>query len=75
MDVIVKQARYCYRRIFDKENAMPQAQTMTTDEKITIGFKAMELKKQGKMEEYEQTMKSLPMPPPSGKGSQKTTGF
>jgi hypothetical protein len=44
---------------------MPQAQTqtMTLDEKIAIGLKALELKKQGKMEEYALTMKSMPMPP------------
>jgi hypothetical protein len=36
---------------------------MTLDEKIALSLKALELKRQGKMKEYEQTMKSLPMPP------------
>jgi hypothetical protein len=36
---------------------------MTLDEKIAIGLKALELEKQGRMEEFEKTMKSMPMPP------------
>jgi hypothetical protein len=53
---------------------MPQAQTMTMDEKIATGLKALELKKQGKMKEYEQTMKSLPMPPHLARAAKKLMG-
>jgi hypothetical protein len=42
---------------------MPQAQLMTLDEKITIGLKSIELKKQGKLEEAEKLMKQTPLPP------------
>jgi hypothetical protein len=36
---------------------------MSLDEEFAIGLKALELKKQGKMDEYWKTMKSLPVPP------------
>jgi hypothetical protein len=36
---------------------------MTFDEKIAVSLKALELEKQGKTEEFERTMKSMPMPP------------
>jgi hypothetical protein len=42
---------------------MPQAQLMTMQEEAAIALKAFELKKQGKMEEYERTLKQLPLPP------------
>jgi hypothetical protein len=51
-----------------------QIQIMTLDEKITIGLKALELKKQGKIEEYERTMKSLPMPPYLARAAKKFMG-
>jgi hypothetical protein len=53
---------------------LPQAQAMSLDEKTAIGLKALELKKQGKMEEYEQTMKSMPMPPYLAKWAKKRLG-
>jgi hypothetical protein len=42
---------------------MPQAQIMTLEEKTAIGLKSLELKKQGKLAESEQTMRQIPMPP------------
>jgi hypothetical protein len=42
---------------------MPQAQLMTMEEEAAIALKAFELKKQGKLEEYERTLKQLPLPP------------
>jgi hypothetical protein len=53
---------------------MPQTETMTLHEKTAIGLKALELKKQGKMEEYERTMKSMPMPPYLAKWAKKRLG-
>jgi hypothetical protein len=53
---------------------MPQIQPMTLDEKFAIGLKALELKKQGKTDEYERTMKSLPMPPYLAKVAKKLMG-
>jgi hypothetical protein len=42
---------------------MPQAQLMTMEEQAAISLKAFEFKKQGKLEEYERTLKQLPLPP------------
>ena len=42
---------------------MLQTKNMTLDEKMAIGLKAIELKKEGKLDEYERTMKQIPMPP------------
>jgi hypothetical protein len=42
---------------------MSQAQPMTFDEKVAVSLKALELEKQGKTDEFERTMKSMPMPP------------
>ena len=42
---------------------MPQARIMTLEEKTAIGLKALEFKKQGKLDEYERTMRKIPMPP------------
>jgi len=42
---------------------MPQIQIMTLEEQAAITLKALELKKQGKLEEYERTMKQIPLPP------------
>jgi hypothetical protein len=42
---------------------MPQIETMSMDEKIAIGLKALELKKQGKLEEARQVQKQIPLPP------------
>ena len=43
---------------------MPQAQTMTLDEKFVIADKALEFKTAGNMEEYERIMRQeLPLAP------------
>jgi hypothetical protein len=42
---------------------MPQARTMTLEEEAVIALKAFELKKQGKLEEYERTLKQIPLQP------------
>jgi len=42
---------------------MPQAQTMTIDEKLAIGCKAAELSEAGDEEGYDRLMRSVPMPP------------
>ena len=42
---------------------MPQAQTMTLDEKLAISNKAIEMKKAGDREGYERLLKTIPMPP------------
>ncbi len=42
---------------------MPQAQTMTLDEKLAIGCKAAELWDAGDKEGYIRLMKTVPMPP------------
>jgi hypothetical protein len=44
-------------------NPMPQIQTMSLDEKLTIGLKSFELEKQGKKEEAEKLRKSIPLQP------------
>jgi hypothetical protein len=42
---------------------MPQARTMTLEEQNAIAMKAFELKKQGKIEEYERMRKQIPLQP------------
>jgi hypothetical protein len=42
---------------------MPQAQTMTLDEKLAIGCKAAELRKAGDKEGHSRLIRSMPMPP------------
>jgi hypothetical protein len=42
---------------------MPQAQLMTMEEQVAIALKAFELKKQGKLEEYERMRKLIPLQP------------
>jgi hypothetical protein len=42
---------------------MPQSQVMSLYEKLAIGTKAIELKKQGRFEEAEKMEKQIPMPP------------
>ena len=41
---------------------MPQSRLMTMAEKNAIGLKAFELKKQGKLEEYNKMIKQIPIP-------------
>jgi hypothetical protein len=42
---------------------MPQARLMTLEEEAVIALKAFELKKQGKLEEYERVRKQIPLQP------------
>ena len=42
---------------------MPQTQTMTLDEKLAIGNRAIALKKSGDREGYDRLIMSIPMPP------------
>ncbi|GHV90902.1 hypothetical protein AGMMS50268_14050 [Spirochaetia bacterium] len=42
---------------------MPQGKLMNLHEKLDIGVKAIELKKQGKFEEAMRLKKTMPMPP------------
>jgi hypothetical protein len=42
---------------------MPQNQIMTLEEKTAIGLQALELKKQGKLEESDRMMKQIPLQP------------
>ena len=42
---------------------MPQAQTMTLDEKFAIGVQSIELEKQGKFAEAEQVLHHAPLMP------------
>jgi len=54
---------------------MPQAQTMTLDEKLAIGCKAAELRKAGDEEGYERLMKTVPLPPYLAKVAKETIGL
>jgi hypothetical protein len=42
---------------------MSQTQTMTLHEKLELGVKAIELEKQGKLEEAKKIRQQIPMPP------------
>jgi len=42
---------------------MPQTKTMTLEEKTAIGLKALEFKKQGKIDEYDRIIRQIPLPP------------
>jgi hypothetical protein len=53
---------------------MQQAQTMTLDEKIAIGLKAIELRKAGNTTEYKRLMKSMPMPPYLARAAKRLMG-
>ena len=53
---------------------MTQAQTMTLHEKLAVGMKAIELKKQGKMEEALELEKTIPLPPYMAKWAKKRFG-
>jgi len=53
---------------------MPQAQTMSLHEKLAVGMKAIELKKQGKIEEAEKLERSIPLPPYIAKWAKKRLG-
>ena len=47
---------------------------MTLDEKFAVGMKAIELKKQGKLEEALELEKSIPLPPYLAKWAKKRFG-
>ena len=53
---------------------MPQAQIISQEEETAILMKAHELKEQGKLEEYEKTMKQIPLPPYLAKYAKKYFG-
>ena len=53
---------------------MPQAQTMSLHEKLAIGMKAIELEKQGKLEEAQKLERSIPLPPYLAKWAKKRLG-
>jgi hypothetical protein len=53
---------------------MQQAQTMTLHEKLALGVEAIELRKQGKLEEAMQIQKSIPLPPYLAKWAKKRIG-
>jgi hypothetical protein len=53
---------------------MPQAQTMTLDEKLAIGCKAAELWKAGDKEGASRLTRSIPMPPYLAKVAKETIG-
>ncbi|MDR2135015.1 MAG: hypothetical protein LBO76_00180 [Treponema sp.] len=42
---------------------MPQTQTMSLHDKLRLGVEAIELEKQGRLEEAEKIRKQIPMPP------------
>jgi len=54
---------------------MPQAQTMTLDEKLAIGCKAAELWKAGDIEGHDRLMKTVPMPPYLAKVMKEKVGL
>jgi hypothetical protein len=53
---------------------MPQAETMSLHDKLALGVKAIELKKQGKLEEAMRIEKSIPLPPYLAKWAKKRIG-
>jgi hypothetical protein len=53
---------------------MQQTGFMSLKEKTAIGLKAIELRKQGKEEEWLQTMKSMPLPSYLAKWAKKRLG-
>jgi hypothetical protein len=50
------------------------AETMTLHEKLELGVKAIELRKQGKLEEAMRVQKSIPLPPYLAKWAKKRIG-
>jgi hypothetical protein len=53
---------------------MPQAQTMTFDEKLALSNKACLLSQAGDEEGYDRIMRTIPMPPYLAKVAKKTMG-
>jgi len=54
---------------------MPQAQTMTIDEKLAISNKALALWKAGDNEGYDRLMKTIPLPPYLAKIAKEKIGL
>jgi hypothetical protein len=54
---------------------MPQAQTMTLDEKLAISCKAAELRKAGDYEGYDRLIKTIPLPPYLAKVMKEKVGM
>jgi len=54
---------------------MPQAQTMTLDEKLDISCKAAELWDAGDEEGYDRLIKTIPMPPYLAKVAKEKIGL
>jgi len=54
---------------------MPQAQTMTLDEKLAISNKALALSKIGDEEGYSRLTRSIPMPPYLAKMAKEKMGL
>jgi len=54
---------------------MPQAQTMTLDEKLAIGCKAAELRNAGDEEGHDRLIRSIPMPPYLAKVMKEKVGI
>ena len=53
---------------------MPQAQTMTLDEKLAISNKALDLLDAGDREGYDRLMRTVPMPPYLAKVAKEKIG-
>jgi len=53
---------------------MPQTQTMTLDEKLTISNKALDLFDAGDREGYSRLMRTIPMPPYLAKVAKEKIG-
>jgi len=54
---------------------MPQAQTMTIDEKLSTINRAIELKKTGDFEGYDRLVRSVPLPPYLAKVMKEKVGM
>ena len=53
---------------------MPQSQVMSLEEQALISLKALNFKKQGNLDDYEKTIKQLPLPPYLAKAAKKYFG-
>jgi hypothetical protein len=54
---------------------MPQAQTMTLDEKLATINRAIEMEKSGDLEGYENLVRSIPLPPYIAKVMKEKVGI
>jgi hypothetical protein len=53
---------------------VPQEEIMTLHEKLRLGVKSIELKKQGKIEEADRVFKQIPLPPYLAKFAKEKIG-